>query len=75
MRCGIGSLELGEVAGFSTTVPNCAKAVGVRSSIGIRIDGHGIEVGIAAVWKGFTSVVEGNGGARDGAGEDALGSL
>ena len=45
-RCGIGSLELGDVAGFSITVPNCEKAVGVRSSIGIRIDGHGIEVGI-----------------------------
>lgn len=46
MRCGMGSLELGDVAGFSITVPNCVKAVGVKSSIGIRIDGHGIEVGI-----------------------------
>ena len=48
-RCGIGSLELGEVAGFSTTVPNCEKAVGVSSSMGILMDGHGIEVGILAV--------------------------
>lgn len=46
MRCGISSLELGDVAGFSITVPNCEKAVGVKSSIGIRMDGHGIEVGI-----------------------------
>jgi hypothetical protein len=49
MRCGIGSFALGEVAGFSITVPNCKKAVGVSSSMGIRIDGHGIEVGIPAV--------------------------
>lgn len=46
MRCAMGSLEEGEVVGFSTTVPNAWKAVGVRSSIGIRIDGLGIEVGI-----------------------------
>jgi hypothetical protein len=46
MRCGMGSFAEGEVVGFSTTVPNCAKAVGVRSSIGIRMDGAGIEDGI-----------------------------
>jgi hypothetical protein len=44
----MGSLELGEVVGFSMTVPNWAKAVGVRSSMGIRMDGHGIEVGMLA---------------------------
>jgi hypothetical protein len=49
MRLGTGSFEEGEVAGFSTTVPNCVKAVGVSSSIGIRIDGAGIEGGIMAV--------------------------
>lgn len=49
MRCGIASLELGDVAGFSITVPNCEKAVGVKSSMGIRMDGHGIEVGMFAV--------------------------
>lgn len=45
-RCGTESLELGDVAGFSITVPNCTKAVGVRSSMGTRMDGHGMEVGI-----------------------------
>jgi hypothetical protein len=43
-------LELGEVVGFSITVPNWAKAVGVSSSMGIRIDGHGIEVGMLAAF-------------------------
>jgi hypothetical protein len=42
----MGSFADGEVAGFSTTVPNWEKAVGVRSSMGIRIEGAGIEVGI-----------------------------
>lgn len=51
MRLGTESLEDGDVAGFSTTVPNCEKAVGVRSSIGIRMDGVGIDVGIFAVVK------------------------
>lgn len=49
MRRGSGSLEEGEVSGFSTTVPNCAKAVGVRSSMGILIDGAGIDVGMFVV--------------------------
>ncbi len=38
----------GEEAGFSMTVPNWWKAVGVRSSIGIRRDGLGMEVGMIA---------------------------
>ena len=48
MRLGMGSFADGDVVGFSMTVPNCEKAVGVRSSIGIRIEGAGIEVGIFA---------------------------
>jgi hypothetical protein len=48
MRCGMGSFADGDVVGFSMTVPNCEKAVGVRSSIGIRIEGAGIDVGIFA---------------------------
>jgi hypothetical protein len=48
MRLGMGSCADGDVVGFSMTVPNCEKAVGVRSSIGIRIEGAGIEVGISA---------------------------
>lgn len=47
--CEIGSLDEGDVVGFSMTVPNWANAVGVRSSIGIRMDGAGIDVGILAV--------------------------
>ena len=38
-----------EFAGFSITVPNWEKEDCVRSSTGIRIDGHGIEVGMLAV--------------------------
>lgn len=45
----MGSFAEVDVEGFSITVPNCANAVGVRSSIGIRIDGAGIDVGILAV--------------------------
>lgn len=48
MRCGMESLAEGEVAGFSTTTPNCANAVGVSSSMGMRIDGDGIDVGMLA---------------------------
>jgi hypothetical protein len=48
-RFGMGSFKEGAVAGFSTTVPNCSKAVWLRSSMGIRIDGAGIEDGIFAV--------------------------
>lgn len=44
----MGSFADGDVVGFSMTAPNCAKAVGVRSSIGMRIEGAGIEVGIFA---------------------------
>jgi hypothetical protein len=47
----MGSLAEGAVAGFSTTTPNWAKAVGVSSSMGIRIDGAGIDVGIFATWQ------------------------
>lgn len=46
MRWGMGSFADDEEAGFSMTVPNWRKAVGVRSSIGIRMDGLGMEVGI-----------------------------
>jgi hypothetical protein len=49
MRCGMGSFAEGDVAGFSITVPNCANAVGVSSSMGIRMDGAGIDVGIFAM--------------------------
>lgn len=35
-----------ECAGFSITVPNWEKEACVRSSTGIRIDGHGMEVGM-----------------------------
>ena len=42
----MGSFADGDVEGFSMTVPNCAKAVGVSSSIGMRMDGAGIEGGI-----------------------------
>jgi hypothetical protein len=49
-RCGMGSFAEGDVAGFSITVPNWEKAVGVRSSMGMRIDGAGIEVGMFARW-------------------------
>jgi hypothetical protein len=48
----MGSLELGEVAGFSITVPNCEKAVGVRSSMGMRMEGLGIEVGMVLASRG-----------------------
>lgn len=47
---GMGSLELGEVAGFSITVPNCEKAVGVSSSMGMRMDGLGMEGGMVPGW-------------------------
>jgi hypothetical protein len=46
MRCGMGSFAEDDVAGFSITVPNWENAVGVRSSMGIRIDGAGIDFGI-----------------------------
>lgn len=46
MRCGMESFAEEDVVGFSTTVPNWENAVGVRSSIGIRMDGAGIEDGI-----------------------------
>jgi hypothetical protein len=51
MRCAMGSFAEGAVAGFSTTTPNWENAVGVSSSIGIRIDGAGIDVGIFATWQ------------------------
>jgi hypothetical protein len=35
-----------ECAGFSITVPNWEKEDWVRSSMGIRMDGQGIEVGM-----------------------------
>lgn len=50
MRSGMGSFAEGDVVGFSTTTPNWANAVGVSSSIGIRIDGAGIDVGMFVVW-------------------------
>ena len=49
MRSCTGSFAEGEFVGFSMTVPNWENAVGVRSSIGIRIEGAGMEVGILAV--------------------------
>jgi hypothetical protein len=52
MRPGTGSFAEGDVVGFSTTTPNWANAVGVRSSMGIRIDGAGIEDGMVAAPKG-----------------------
>ena len=66
MRCGMGSFAEGDVAGFSTTVPNCAKAVGVRSSMGIRIDGAGIDVGMFAALKEDLFVAECCGIVKDG---------
>jgi len=43
--------------------------------MGIRMDGHGIEVGMAAVQWWFTSLMRRNEGARDGVGKMELGSL
>lgn len=48
MRWAMGSLAEGAFAGFSTTVPNWLKAVGVSSSMGIRMAGEGIEDGMLA---------------------------
>ena len=62
-RLGIWSLELGEVAGFSTTVPNCEKAVGVSSSMGMRMEGLGMEVGMAPVFSGW---LHGGQGGKEG---------
>ena len=61
---GTGSFAEGDVVGFSMTVPNCEKAVGVRSSIGILIEGAGIEVGIFAVRRVERHVLHGDEDAR-----------
>jgi hypothetical protein len=53
----MGSFAEGDVVGFSTTTPNCAKAVGVRSSMGIRIDGAGMDVGMFAASTWWWSIV------------------
>jgi hypothetical protein len=55
----MGSFADGEVAGFSTTTPNWANAVGVSSSMGMRIDGAGIDVGMVPVLRGATRALEG----------------
>jgi hypothetical protein len=52
MRPGMGSFAEGDAAGFSTTTPNWANAVGVSSSMGIRIDGAGIDDGMFAAPNG-----------------------
>ena len=61
---GTGSFAEGDVVGFSMTVPNCAKAVGVRSSMGILIEGAGIEVGIFAVRREERRAPQGDEDAR-----------
>ena len=73
MRSGMGSFADGEVAGFSTTTPNCANAVGVRSSMGIRIDGAGIDVGMLPVLAGALFALETVAIANDGEVELELG--
>ena len=63
MRCRMGSFADGDVEGFSMTVPNCAKAVGVSSSIGIRIEGAGIDVGMFATrlaWRAVDTSYDGS---------------
>ena len=67
-RRAMGKRAEGEDAGFSMTVPNWWNAVGVRSSMGMRIDGLGIEGAMLATAQ--HSLVE-----RASGGEMAVGSL